>query len=49
MDTSLKYLDINNLYGYTMSQKLPVSCFKWVKNRSQCTEGFIKTMVKIVI
>ena len=25
----LKYFDLNNLYGQTMSQKLPVDCFKW--------------------
>ena len=26
------YLDINNLYGCTMRQYLPISNFKWVKN-----------------
>ena len=25
----LQYLDANNLYGWTMSQKLPVNDFKW--------------------
>ena len=25
------YLDPNNLYGWTMSQKLPTGCFKLVK------------------
>ena len=34
--TYLEYLDANNLYGWTMSQKLPVHGFKWVKD-------FIKT------
>ena len=27
----IEYLDENNLYGWTMSQKLPVNGFKWVK------------------
>ena len=28
----LMYLDAKNLYGWVMSQKLPVNGFKWVKN-----------------
>ena len=28
----LNYWDVNNLYGWAMPQKLPVGCFKWVKN-----------------
>ena len=27
----LQYLDANNLYGWVMSQKLPVNSFKWVE------------------
>ena len=27
----LVYLDANNLFGWTMSEKLPVGCFKWKK------------------
>ena len=25
----IQHLDGNNLYGWEMSQKLPVDCFKW--------------------
>ena len=27
----IQYLDTNNLYGWAMSQKLPVDGFKWKK------------------
>ena len=29
----LMYLDANNLYGWAMSQKLPVHSFKWMSNK----------------
>ena len=50
----LMYLDANNLYGWGISQKLPVNVFKWVKkllkfNEPNFTEGFIKIMMRIVI
>ena len=38
----LIYLDANNLYGWAMSQKLPVKGFKWVEDLSQFNEDFIK-------
>ena len=38
----IQYLDANNLYGWAMSQKLPVNGFKWKKNMSKFTEEFIK-------
>ena len=38
----IQYLDPNNLYGWAMSQKLPVNGFKWVKNTSKRDEEFIK-------
>ena len=38
----LMYLDANNLYGWAMSQKLPVNGFKWVEKLSRFNERFIK-------
>ena len=38
----IQYLDANNLYGWAMSQKLPVNGFKWIKNITQIDEKFIK-------
>ena len=37
-----EYLDANNLYGYALSQKLPVRNFKWVDDLSIFTEDFTK-------
>ena len=39
----LMYVDANNLYGWTMSKKLPVDGFKWVDDLSMFTEDFIKS------
>ena len=36
------YWDTNNMYGWAMSQKLPVDGFKWKKNTSKFNEKFIK-------
>ena len=38
----LMYLDANNLYGWTMSETLPVNGFKGVKKFSKFDERFIK-------
>ena len=38
----IEYLDANNLYGWSMYQKLPVNDFKWAKNLSKFNEIFIK-------
>ena len=29
----LMYLDADNLYGWAMSQKLPINDFKWVEKK----------------
>ena len=38
----LKYCDVNDLYGWVMSQKLLVNKFKWIEDVSQFNEDFIK-------
>ena len=38
----IQYVDANNLYGWAMSQKLPVNNFNWVKNKSKIDEKVIK-------
>ena len=38
----IQYLDANNLYGWAMSQKLPLDSFKWKTNMSKFNEEFIK-------
>ena len=38
----LKYWDVNNLYGWAMSQKVPVNNFEWIEEPSQFNEDFIK-------
>ena len=38
----IQYLNANNLYGWAMSQKLPVNGFKLLKNVTEIDEKFIK-------
>ena len=40
--SNIEYLDANNLYGWAMSQKLPVNSFKWAEKLSRFNEIFIK-------
>ena len=36
----IQYWDVNNLYGWTMSQKLPVNNFERMKDTSQFNKRF---------
>ena len=40
--TYLQYWDVNNLYGWAMSQKLPVNKFEWIEDTFQFNTDFIK-------
>ena len=44
----IQYWDVNNLYGWTMSQKLPVKYFEWIKDTSQFNEDFKAIMNKLM-
>ena len=37
----IQYLDVNNLYGWAMSKKLPTNVFKWLDS-NEINEDFIK-------
>ena len=38
----LKYWNANNLYGWAVSQKLPVNNFEWTEDTFQFNEDFIR-------
>ena len=38
----IQYRDVNNLYVWAMSQKLPLNNFEWIKDTSWFDEDFIK-------
>ena len=37
-----KYWNVNNIYGWAMSQKVPVNKFEWIKDISKFNENFLK-------
>ena len=44
----LKYWNVKNLYGWVMSQKLPLNEFRLVENISEFDERFIKNLKKVM-
>ena len=41
----LRCWDLNNLYGWTISQELSLSAFKWNEDLSEFNEDFIKSSI----
>ena len=42
----IQYLDANNLYGASMSEKLPINGFKWVNDVSGMNKKFVRSYDK---
>ena len=38
----IQYWDVNDLYGWAMSQKLPLNNYEWIKGNSKFNEDFIE-------
>ena len=45
----LQYWDVNNLYGWATSQKLPLDNFEWTEDTSQFNEVIKKPTMKKVM
>ena len=41
----LKYRDVSNLYGWAISQKLPLNNFEWIEDIFEFNEYFIKNYI----
>ena len=41
----IQYWDVNDLYGWTMLQQLPVNNFEWMKGAFQFNVDFIKKLM----
>ena len=48
-ESYIQYLDANNLYGWAMSQKLPVNGFKGQESYLNLKKSLEKIMMKTVI
>ena len=44
----IQHWDVNNLYGWRMSQKLPLNNFEWIIDTSQVNEDFIKNYNEVM-
>ena len=42
----IQYWDVHNIYGWTMSQKLPVNNFEWIRDTSQFNKDLIENYNK---
>ena len=43
----LQYLDANNLYGWSISRKLPTGRFKWVKNPDELKDNRLRKLGRV--